>query len=598
MQEEEGSPPQSSPQSSQSSSCCPVCLGVFHPTFPDRLAEAVAKAVEPYYCKGGGDVDGDVDNNTNYNRFSRIFSPPVLNLPGDLAYRFRIASSSSKKKKSAAASSSSSSLADFVNALKRRAASAMNDCLCRIDEEQQRRRGGVATTAAAVEKYPPCVDEEEQGYLSVYVHATPRNGISRPVRLLRGLSANGNNSNKRRRDRKNRQRQRHLDAPSQGGDPRENLELRLNRKGVAVWSINRAVASIGGGADALLEEEDPSRDAADLMAASVPVDASSGVGAEQPVLLDFHVAVWRRPFYLKGAYTKTRRDVSQTPFYATDCGSNGTGKRRKLGSSSVEEEIAPAVARRCGGISTSNADPTTSADAVVFGMVKFHASGREDMDVRMLLPDPSCVPHGTAEKTKITGRPFVCEIIDALRLPTLADLRRIVDDINCNSTATASTEQVPSACNQRWYGNNPRGVGISDDFAFVPSSSFKNLQAEAENKVKYYGCLCWSQNASENVEELQKQLEKTEFPLELRQRTPLRVLHRRANTVRIRRVLACRITERIDEHYFRLHLSTDAGTYVKEFVTGDLGRTQPNLSVLLGGCKTDILELDCEGIAA
>ena len=38
-----------------------------------------------------------------------------------------------------------------------------------------------------------------------------------------------------------------------------------------------------------------------------------------------------------------------------------------------------------------------------------------------------------------------------------------------------------------------------------------------------------------------------------------------------------------------------ASTDVKEFVHGDLGRTLPAVSTLLG-CKTDILELDCEGI--
>ena len=36
---------------------------------------------------------------------------------------------------------------------------------------------------------------------------------------------------------------------------------------------------------------------------------------------------------------------------------------------------------------------------------------------------------------------------------------------------------------------------------------------------------------------------------------------------------------------------------MKEFVHGDCGRTQPNIGTLLG-CKTDILELDCEGIGA
>lgn len=38
-----------------------------------------------------------------------------------------------------------------------------------------------------------------------------------------------------------------------------------------------------------------------------------------------------------------------------------------------------------------------------------------------------------------------------------------------------------------------------------------------------------------------------------------------------------------------------AGTYIKEFVHGDFGRTVPNLATLLGGgCEADILSLDVE----
>ena len=70
---------------------------------------------------------------------------------------------------------------------------------------------------------------------------------------------------------------------------------------------------------------------------------------------------------------------------------------------------------------------------------------------------------------------------------------------------------------------------------------------------------------------------------------------------------------RYPNHLFILHLSTSAGTYVKEFVHGDFGRTIPNLSSILFGTsyendttttitsntllpRIDILELDCTGI--
>ena len=39
--------------------------------------------------------------------------------------------------------------------------------------------------------------------------------------------------------------------------------------------------------------------------------------------------------------------------------------------------------------------------------------------------------------------------------------------------------------------------------------------------------------------------------------------------------------EPINPHFFHLFLTTSAGTYVKEFVHGDLGRTTPSVGSLL-----------------
>lgn len=52
--------------------------------------------------------------------------------------------------------------------------------------------------------------------------------------------------------------------------------------------------------------------------------------------------------------------------------------------------------------------------------------------------------------------------------------------------------------------------------------------------------------------------------------------------------------ERISPHFIYLDLVTQAGTYVKEFVHGDLGRTVPSFQDLLGieGIQCDILLLD------
>jgi hypothetical protein len=81
--------------------------------------------------------------------------------------------------------------------------------------------------------------------------------------------------------------------------------------------------------------------------------------------------------------------------------------------------------------------------------------------------------------------------------------------------------------------------------------------------------------------------------LEIQQDTPIRVLHRRTNMLRPRTVHWMKYV-RIKPHFLKLWLSTQAGTYIKEFVHGDFGRTTPNVATLLGGdCgQVDILSLD------
>uniref|UniRef100_A0A7S2TFV9 tRNA pseudouridine(55) synthase n=1 Tax=Lotharella oceanica TaxID=641309 RepID=A0A7S2TFV9_9EUKA len=55
------------------------------------------------------------------------------------------------------------------------------------------------------------------------------------------------------------------------------------------------------------------------------------------------------------------------------------------------------------------------------------------------------------------------------------------------------------------------------------------------------------------------------------------------------------IHEWVGPREFDLDLTTEAGTYVKEFVHGDRGRTRPYLGDILG-CATDILQLDVTGL--
>jgi tRNA pseudouridine(54/55) synthase len=496
----------------QNNSSCSICLGVFTKSFGEKLTEAIRVAAEPYGTKN--------DN----NRFSRHVSPPNIILPADIAYRFQRIIDDAKE------------IGSFCQEAKQHAKNILNRCIDNMEKHSDPREGYPSTW----------VETEESGYLAVHVIVMPSVDTVRPEHFLRIMMKQKGSSKQERR--------RNIHENSQGGDPRMNLECRISDR--AVWTLNQACEELG-------EWKSHGRKTMD----NKDEDLTPGS-------IEIHVAIWRRPFYLRGMYSKTRRDVSQTPFFVVD-----DGKRRKLGVTSLEEQITPSIVKACGGISTLNNNPNHKH--VVFGMAKFHASGREDMDVRMLLPE---LPESS--ESQITGRPFVYEIIDAYRVPSLETLQQIVREVN----HFTNDDDEPDP---RSYGRNPMGVGISKELMFVPSVAYKKLQEETESKVKHYGCLCWSENPLPATDEIiSKQL--GSFPLEIHQRTPIRVLHRRANAIRIRHVLSCR-ANRIDDHYFRLHLSTSAGTYVKEFVRGDLGRTVPNIGSLLG-CSTDILELDCEGI--
>ena len=54
-------------------------------------------------------------------------------------------------------------------------------------------------------------------------------------------------------------------------------------------------------------------------------------------------------------------------------------------------------------------------------------------------------------------------------------------------------------------------------------------------------------------------------------------------------------SEVVDSHRFKLYLCCQAGTYIKEFVHSDFGRTRPSLGELLSDRAVDILSLSLSG---
>ncbi|CAK9004061.1 unnamed protein product [Durusdinium trenchii] len=78
----------------------------------------------------------------------------------------------------------------------------------------------------------------------------------------------------------------------------------------------------------------------------------------------------------------------------------------------------------------------------------------------------------------------------------------------------------------------------------------------------------------------------------VQQKTPVRVLHRRALATRPRTVYSLNL-EVINPHYFKLKVCAQVGA--TEFVHGDLGRTRPSMRSFLNG-QVEILQLDVEGV--
>lgn len=183
---------------------------------------------------------------------------------------------------------------------------------------------------------------------------------------------------------------------------------------------------------------------------------------------------------------------------------------------------------------------------------KFSSSGREDCDVRMLG----------------RGRPFLVELPNPRKtVLSKSEVEALQLEIN------SSTELVEV---------NQLQVMTKGDAAM--------LKEGEEGKRKEYLALIWapevvSQEALDRLADMED--------LVIHQKTPIRVLHRRTLATRDRTIHTMR-GELVNEHHFRLKLTTQAGTYIKEFVHGDFGRTRPNLRTIMR-MDVDILTLDvCE----
>lgn len=259
--------------------------------------------------------------------------------------------------------------------------------------------------------------------------------------------------------------------------------------------------------------------------------------ASTMLLFDFRgstVSIISAPIFVFGRYRKLERGISQSRRKCAECGGRGCEKcgwRGKVASGSVEGIIGEVMRE------------FFLADDYVL-----HGAGREDVDARMLG----------------SGRPFVMEVINPRR-------RHV------------NLGEVEREINERAHGVvEVSGLRLSD------MNEVRALKESSSRVRKLYRVLVEVEDEV-NDEDLRKLKEGLEGAV-IRQRTPTRVLWRRSDTLRFKMVYEVNF-KKVNDKKFELYVVCDGGLYVKELVSGDLGRTSPSVAGLLGK-KSFCSELD------
>ena len=241
------------------------------------------------------------------------------------------------------------------------------------------------------------------------------------------------------------------------------------------------------------------------------------------------------PIFVLGRYRKLQRGISQTDRFCPSCRGRGcelcffTGYQNE---DSIESLISRPIAQ-----------------AYRSSEWKFHGAGREDVDARMLG----------------NGRPFVVEALRPMK--RVVDLSPIQDEINEKSAGRIEVLNL--------------GESTRREMQHIKTKKFDKTY---EVVVGFPG-----EVKGESLEILPDLLS----GCEVRQQTPLRVIPRRKDTTRRRMVKMLEILK-VDEEgkNATLRVRCESGLYVKELVTGDGGRTQPNISELLETEGLEVKSLD------
>lgn len=246
------------------------------------------------------------------------------------------------------------------------------------------------------------------------------------------------------------------------------------------------------------------------------------------------------PLFVAGRYRKLVRDIPQSKWFCSSCRGKGCekcGGTGKMYPESVEELSSKFLLEITQGYESF-----------------FHASGREDIDARMLG----------------NGRPFVIEISKPKK--RFIDLKQVEKQINTDSSGKIQVSGLNFA-SKDVVRHLKKGEGAQKEY---------HLLAEFEKEL-----------ADDDLKTIEEKLSGTM----VKQQTPIRVVHRRADIIRERYIYKVEV-KKVTLKRVLLKIRCQGGLYVKELVSGDEGRTVPNVSALLNNpaktLKLDVLNVIME----
>jgi tRNA pseudouridine synthase 10 len=235
-----------------------------------------------------------------------------------------------------------------------------------------------------------------------------------------------------------------------------------------------------------------------------------------------------KSLFVYGEYQKLSRSIPQATWYCPYCKGKGCEKCKGTGllyPTSVQMIIEKPLLKATKGKKS-----------------KIHAEGREDIDARCL-----------------AWRPFVIEIVK----PKIRkiDLKDIEKKINKSKKVKV------------------RNLKIIED----GKQLIRKLKTERSEKTYRAIVIFEKPIDKEKLKELKQLNGAIIF-----QKTPTRVLARRSDRERKRKVI--KISYRlINKRTLELIIRASAGLYIKELITGDNGRTKPNISEILNNTPKKIL---------